>query len=52
MYRTTYLVKKKKIGSLVSHIGLLYDEFEELLAAGNLVKVQSWFKNLGLLVQT
>ena len=41
-----------RIGSLASHIGILDDEFEEILAAGKLSKIQSWYKNLGLLVQT
>ena len=44
--------KKKRIGSLASHIGVLDDEFEELLAAGKLSKVRSWYKNPGMCVQT
>ena len=44
--------KKKRIGLLASHLGILDDEFEELLAAGKLSKVCSWHKNLGLRVQT
>ena len=44
--------EKKRIGSLASHIGILDDEFEELLDAGNLNKVQYLYKNMGLSVQT
>ena len=44
--------KKKRIGSLASHLGILDDEFEELLAAGKLSKLWSWYNNLGLRVQT
>ena len=40
------------IGSLESHIGILDDEFEEILAAGKLSKICSWYNNLGLHVQT
>ena len=36
------------IGPLLSHLRVLYDEFEEFLAAGKLSKVLSWFKNLGM----
>ena len=43
---------KKRIGSLASHIGILDDEFEEILAAGKLSKICSWYNNLGLHVQT
>ena len=41
---------KKRIGSLASHLGILDDEFEELLAVGKLSKVRSWYKKLGLRV--
>ena len=44
-------MKKKKICSLVSHLGILDDEFEELLAVGNLSKIRSWYNNLGLRVK-
>ena len=42
----------KRIGSLASHLGILDDEFEEILTAGNLSKIWSWYNNLGLRVQT
>ena len=38
--------------SLASHLGILDDEFEELLAAGKLGKFRSWYTKLGLCVQT
>ena len=44
--------KKKRIGSLVSHLGILDDEFEDIFAAGRLSKVWSWYKKLGLREQT
>ena len=44
--------KKRRIGSLVSHIGILDDEFEEILAAGKQIKVCSWYNNLGVCVKT
>ena len=37
---------------LASHLGILDDDFEELLAAGKLSKVRSWYKKMGLSVQT
>ena len=40
------------IGSLVSHPGALDDEFEGFLAAGKLIKVHSWYNNMGMSVQT
>ena len=40
------------IGSLASYLGVLDDEFEELLAAGKLRKVRYWYNNMGLRVQT
>ena len=43
---------KKKIGSLKSHLGILDDEFEELLAAEKLGKFRSWYKKMGMFVQT
>ena len=48
------LVEKKniRIGVLVPNLGVLDDEFEVFLVAGKLSKVQSWYKNLGLYVQT
>ena len=45
-------VEKKIVGSLASNLGILDDDFEELLAAGNLSKVWYWYNNLGLCVQT
>ena len=42
----------KRIGSLASHIGVLDDEFEELLDAGKISKIRSWYNNLVLHVQT
>ena len=44
--------QKMRIGSLASHIGVLDDEFEEFLDGGELSKVRSWHKNLGLHVKT
>ena len=41
----------KRIGSLASHLGILDDEFEEILAAGKLSKIRSWYKNLGMRVK-
>ena len=40
------------IGSLASHIGVLYYEFGGILAVGNLSKVRSWYNMLCLRVQT
>ena len=40
------------IGSLVSHPGILDDEFEELLAAEKLSKIWSWYNKLVMHVQT
>ena len=37
---------------LASHIGILYHKFEELLDAGKLIKVWSWYKNLVMHVKT
>ena len=44
--------KKKRVGSLASHLGVLDDDFEEIIAAGKISKVQSWYNNMGLHVQT
>ena len=44
--------RKKLIGSLASHFGILDDEFEGVLAAGKVSKVLSWYNNLGPSVQT
>ena len=44
--------RKKRIGSLASHLGILDDEFEEVLASGKLSKIWSWYKKLRLCVQT
>ena len=44
--------KRKRIGSLASHLGILDDDFEELLDSGKLSKFRSWYKKLGLRVQT
>ena len=41
-----------RIGVLVPNLGVLDDEFEVFLVAGKLSKVRSWYKNLGLHVQT
>ena len=41
-----------RIGSLASHLGVLYDEFDDFLAAGMTSKFRFWYKNLGLNVQT
>ena len=38
------------IGPLLSHLMVLDDEFEEFLSTGNLSKVRSWFKNMGMYV--
>ena len=58
-YLSEYVLKNnlweeenKIIGSLASHLGILYDEFDDILAARKLSKVQSWQNNLGLSVQT
>ena len=40
------------IGSLASHLGILVDEFEDLLTAGKLSKIMSWYNNPGLCVKT
>ena len=40
------------IGSLALHLGIFDDGFEELLAAGKLSKVWSWYKKLELCMQT
>ena len=40
------------MSSLASHLGILDDEFEELLAAGKLSKIRPWYNNLWLRVQT
>ena len=45
------LGRKKIIGSLASNLGILDDECEELLSAGKLGKVWSWYKNMGLHTQ-
>ena len=44
--------KKKIICSLASYLGILDDEFEELIAAGKLSTFLSWYNNLGLRVKT
>ena len=41
----------ERIGSLSSHIGILDDEFEELLATGKLSKCWSWYKMMGIRVK-
>ena len=46
------LGRKKIIGSLASYLGILDDEFEELLSAENLSKVWSWYKKMGMRIQT
>ena len=40
------------IGSLASHLGILDGDFGELLAAEKLRESWSWYKNLGMRVQT
>ena len=53
MLRKSSLGKlKKRIVSLTSNLGILDDEFEELLAAGKLIKVWSWYNKLVMRVQT
>ena len=44
--------RKYIIGSLVSLLGIFDDEFLDLLSVGKLSKVISWYKNLGMRVQT
>ena len=44
--------RKKRIGSLASYLGILDDEFEELIASGKLSKVWYWYKKLGLGAKT
>ena len=44
--------KKEIIGSLASHIGILDDEFEDIFDACKLSKFWSWYKDMGLHVQT
>ena len=44
--------RKKRIGSLASNLGVFNFEFDELLATGNLSKFWSWYKKLGVSVQT
>ena len=49
--RKSSLGKKKKIiGSLASNIGILDNEFEELLASAKISKVWYWYKNMGMRV--
>ena len=36
------------IGTLLSYLRVLYDEFEEFLATGKVSKFHSWFKKLGV----
>ena len=43
--------KKNRIGSLASYLGILDDEFGELLDAWNLSKVLYWYKKLGMSVK-
>ena len=40
------------IGPLASHLGVLNNDYGEILVADNLSKVRSWYNNLGLCVQT
>ena len=56
-YSSKYVFRKSYlgggiIGSLASHLGILDDGFEELLAAVKLSKVWSWYKKLRLCVKT
>ena len=57
-YSSEYVLQKSffggggRIGSLVSHLGILYDDFEKLIAAGKLIKVCSWYNNLRMCVKT
>ena len=58
-YLSKYVLQKRFlggrgeiIGSLVSHIGVLYYCFEEILVAGKLSKVWYWYNKLGLRVRT
>ena len=58
-YSSKYLLRKlslgggrrNRIGSLSSHIGMLDDDLEELLAAGKLRKIWSWYNKMGLRLQ-
>ena len=43
--------KKERIGSLASHLGILDDEFEDILAKRRLSKFWSWYKKLGMDLQ-
>ena len=58
-YSYAYILQKsffggegKIIGSLSSYLGILGDEFEELLAEGYISKVQTSYNKLGLRVKT
>ena len=44
--------EKNRIGSLASNLGILDDDFEELLTAEKLSKLWYWYKNMGPRVQT
>ena len=58
-YLSEYLLQKSSliseiriICSLALHLGILDDEFEEILVAEKISKVRSWYKNLGMRIQT
>ena len=53
MYFKNHLWQKKRnrIGSLLSHLGILDDEFEKILAAYKLSEVGYWYKNLGCVLK-
>ena len=53
MYCKNYFWEEKnRVGSLASHIAILDYESEEILSAGKLGKVLSWYKNMVICVQT
>ena len=58
-YSSEYILQKsslgrenKIIGSSESHLAILDDEFEELLAAGKLIRIRYWYNKLGKRVKT
>ena len=53
MYSKNHLLEEKKrvIVSLASHLGILDDEFDEILVAEKLSKLRSQYNNLGVRMQ-
>ena len=43
---------KNRIGSLLSHLGILGYEFEKIISAGKMSKIWSWYKNMVIRVKT